>query len=193
MTHRSWTKRPGVPTALTIAVALVALTACSAAAPGATASVAGSAAPVSAVPVSQDSHVVNFGGVQGIKFGDLKAELSRKGHVATPREACGPVFTAAKELSPVFDGERLVLIWVNPPYRTPEGATVGTTLDDVRRLYPTAKVLTPPSGSYVFPGLLVTQGDRAYLFLHDGQKVQKTIVGYAESVNKLYERGVGQC
>jgi hypothetical protein len=153
------------------------------------------AAPVaSTAPTpSHGPQIVHFAGVQEIKFGDLKAELTSKGRLQPQQESCGPTFRGVTELSPVFDGERLVLIWVNPPYHTPEGVTVGTSLADARRSYPTARELTPPAGSYVFPGLLVSQGDRAYLLLHDGRTVQKTVVGFTEYANRLYQQGFGQC
>lgn len=204
MTQIRWTKRPGVLTALTVAAALAALPALSACAtterPAATSngattsSAAATASTTGASPApSHGPQIVHFAGVQEIRFGDLRADLTSKGRLQPPREGCGPTFRGVTELSPVFDGERLVLIWVNPPYRTPEGVTVGTAVDDARRIYPTARELTPPAGSYVFPGLLVSQGDRAYLLLHDGRTVQKTIVGFTEYANRLYQQGFGQC
>lgn len=151
--------------------------------------------PASQPPSTQSysPQVVHFGGVQGIRFGDLRASLSGGGQFTTVAGACEPKFTTAPELGPVFDGEQLVLTWVNPPFRTPEGLTVGSPVADVRRAHPAAEQLTPPAGSYVFPGLLVTQTDRAYLFLHDGQTVQKMIVGYTEHARELYHQGFGQC
>jgi hypothetical protein len=198
MTQISWTKRPGVLTALVIAAASLVLSACAAetgrpAADSPAASPTAGASPTPAQAVSHGPEIVDFAGVQEIRFGDLKADLVGEGRLTAQREGCGPTFTNARELSPVFDGERLVLIWVNPPYRTPEGVTVGTPLSEALRRYPSAQPLAPPAGSYVFPGLLVSQGDRAYLLLHDGKTVQKTIAGYTEYVNRLYRDGFGQC
>lgn len=140
-------------------------------------------------PTTFGPQVVHFDGYQRIRFGDRKADLP----LSTDAAACGPQLVGAPELSPVFDGDRLVLIWVNPPYRTPEGLTVGSTTADVIKTHPTAERLTPPTGSYVFPGLLVTRNDRAYLFLHDQATVQKTIVGFTEHARRLYTHGTGQC
>lgn len=142
---------------------------------------------------SYGPHVVHFDGVPGIGFGDLKAGLAADGHLATGQGACGPTFPATPEVRPVFDGEKLVLLWADPPYRTPEGLGVGSAVADVRHAYPAAEQLTPPTGSYAFPGLLVAHGDRAYLFLHDDETVQKLIVGYTEYARRLFEHGFGQC
>lgn len=150
-------------------------------------------AATASVPASYGPQVVHYAGADGVAFGDLKTELARDGRLTEQVEGCRPVLTAARELGPVFDGERLVLLWVDPPYHTPEGVMVGTALPEARRSYPNAQQLSPPPGSPVFPGLLVTQGDRAYLILHDGQTVQKVVVGFTEHAQRLYRSGFGQC
>jgi hypothetical protein len=40
---------------------------------------------------------------------------------------------------------------------------------------------------------MVVRGDRAFLFLHDGQTVQKEIAGYADYVRRLYAEDFGVC
>jgi hypothetical protein len=136
---------------------------------------------------------VHFAGVREIRFGDLKRDLTAKGRLTPQPKGCSDTITGAPELGPIFDADRLVLMWVNPPYRTPEGVTVGTSVADVRRRYPAAQKLDPPKDSGVFPGLLVAQGDRAYLLLHDDATVQKMIIGFTEYLERLYLRGFGQC
>lgn len=149
--------------------------------------------PGSAPAASYGPQIVHYAGVREIRFGDLKADLTAKGRLSPQVEGCSHIVTGAPELGPVFDGERLVLLWVSPPYRTPEGVTVGTSIADVRQAYPTAARLDPPKGSEVFPGLLATQGDHGYLFLHDDATVQKLIVGFTEYLQRLYQHGFGQC
>jgi hypothetical protein len=53
--------------------------------------------------------------------------------------------------------------------------------------------LTAPPGTYRFDGLLARQGDRAYLFLHDGRTVRKTVAGYADYAQRLFDEGFGTC
>jgi hypothetical protein len=40
---------------------------------------------------------------------------------------------------------------------------------------------------------LVTEGDRGYLFLHDGTTVQKAVAGYGEYLTRLFNTGFGSC
>jgi hypothetical protein len=94
---------------------------------------------------------------------------------------------------PVFVAGRLALVWADPPLRTPEGIAVGSPVADARRVYPAASNLAPPAGSYRFSGLLTTQRDRAYLFLHDGRAVQKVIVGYATHARRVFVEGYTGC
>lgn len=151
----------------------------------------GSARPP--VTPSGGPYVVHFTGHGNVHFGDSRADLEKRGVLRTNVAGCAPQLATAAELGPVFDGDRLVLLWVNPPYGTAEHIAVGSTVADVHRTYPAAITLTPPAGSFTFPGLLVVQDDRAYLFLHDEKTVQKVVVGYHEHVRRLFEQGFGTC
>ncbi len=110
------------------------------------ASVAGSSTMIehreaggAAVPSpSAGPNVIDFSGLRGIQFGGSMRVMKGTGIVSTSEPGCGPTFTGIREASPVFEGDRLVLIWAHAPLRTPEGVTVGTSLEDVRRAYPSA-------------------------------------------------------
>jgi hypothetical protein len=170
-----------------------AVTGCTSAASGPQ-QAATSAAPTATA--SRDPDVIDFGGLRDIRFGDSLRQLTAAGVVAVEGEACGPTFAGIPEASPVFDGDDLVLIWAHPPLRTPEGITVGSTVDDVMRAYPSAISLTPPEGSTTFPGLLITgPDDRAYLVLYDPEqrRVEKVIVGYERYAGMLFFNGFGTC
>jgi hypothetical protein len=151
------------------------------------------ASPQRLAETAHGADVVDFDGVPGIAFGDTKAQLTSSGVVATPKDACGPRVVGRDQLSPVFTGERLVLLWAYPPFATPEGVGVGSSLAAVRAAYPQATALTAPAGSHRYDGMLVTNGDRAYLFLHDGQKVTKTVAGFAVQARLLFDQGFGAC
>jgi hypothetical protein len=138
-------------------------------------------------------NVVHLDGLRDIRFGQSSTDLTSRGSVNVSDQACGPRFTDIGEVTPVFAEGVLVLMWFNPPFATPEGVLVGTPVDDVRVRYGNEVELTPPAGSYTFPGLLVREGDRAYLFLHDGKTVQKAVAGYESYVRKLYDTGFGSC
>ncbi len=154
----------------------------------------GDQARLSAPARAADPNVIDFSGLRDIRFGASMSGLESTGVVSTADPACGPTFTDIKAASPVFEGDQLVLIWAHAPLRTPEGVMVGTSVDDVKRAYPSAIALTPPAGSYTFPALLVPgAGDRAYLLLHDQGVVQKLIVGYERHVRLLFETGFGAC
>jgi hypothetical protein len=181
--------RPHLRLAITAAALVAALAGCTDTDP----SPGGHPTSNSSPGPSYGPHVVHFDGVPGIGFGDLRESLVAAGRLATGEDACGPTLSATPEVQPVFDGEKLVLLWADPPYRTPEGVGVGSPVTDVRRAYPEAERLTPPAGSHTFPGLLVTHNDRAYLFLHDDETVQKLIVGYTEYARRLFEHGFGEC
>lgn len=142
---------------------------------------------------SYGPNVVHFDGLRDIHFGRSSADLTSQGIVRVSEQTCGPRLANIPEASPVFADGKLVLLWFNPPYATPEGVQVGTPVADVRARYGNEVDLTPPAGSYTFPGLLVTSGDRAYLFLHDGTTVQKAIAGYEKHVRQLFETGFGSC
>ncbi|MEV0720410.1 hypothetical protein [Asanoa sp. NPDC050611] len=139
------------------------------------------------------SGVVDFSGVSDVRLGQSDAELTREGAMARPADACGPVLTGVQAAHPVFADGELVLLWANPPLTTPEGVGVGTSLAAAKAAYPQATAMAAPPGSYQFDGLMVTSGDRAYLFMHDGQTVRKTVVGYTDDVQRLFTYGVGNC
>ncbi|MEV1286092.1 hypothetical protein [Micromonospora sp. NPDC049679] len=137
--------------------------------------------------------IVHFGGVRDIRFGETREQLTKRGALDPKGQACGPAFAGLKAVDPVFADDRLVLVWVNPPQHTPEGVTVGTPVTKVRTLYSEIDDLKAPPNTYRYDGMLIAEGDRAYLFLHDGEKVQKTIIGYAEYAHRLFDDGFGSC
>lgn len=173
MAHRWW---------ISVGVALVLL-----------ATLAGSPLPATAVRTT-DPEVIDFSGLGDIRFGASMRALEAVGVVSTSEPACGPTFTGTDAATPVFDQDRLVLIWAYAPIHTPEGIMTGSSVDQARRVYPSAVPLTPPAGTSTFPGLLITgQGDRAYLLLHDQGQVQKLIVGLENYARLLYQTGFGSC
>src|SRR6185436_18478234 len=97
----------------------------------------------------------------------------------------GPQLVDVPKVSPIFVDDRLVVLWAEPPMHTPEGLGVGSPVDRVRAAY--------PGGTYRFDGLLVTRGDRAYLFLHDTATVRKLIVGYVQYAKLLFDQGYSAC
>ncbi|TWJ26620.1 hypothetical protein JD81_00080 [Micromonospora sagamiensis] len=165
----------------------------------AAASVAGSGvhpqAPVAPTepvePVTDE--VIDLHGLAGVEFGDSQRELVERGMLHQTPESCGPALVGQETASPVFRDDRLVLLWVSAPVRTPEGVTVGTPVGDLRSRFPSLTRLDAPEGTYRFDGLLAQRGDRAYLFLHDGRTVRKTIAGYADYAQRLFDEGHGPC
>lgn len=139
------------------------------------------------------SDTIDFDGVRDVRIGETDAQLTADGDLTRPKEACGPVLTEISQASPVMADGRLVLLWADPPLATPEGVGVGTPLATAKAAYPQATTLTAPAGTYRFDGLMVTHGDRAYLFLHDGQTVRKTVVGYTDHAQRLFTDGFGAC
>ncbi|WP_348651172.1 hypothetical protein [Micromonospora sp. WMMD882] len=160
------------------------------------ASVAGSGVrpqpPVEPAEPATDA-VIDLAGLPGVEFGDTEQELTERGMLRTSAESCGPTLTGHDTASPIFYDDRLVLLWVSPPVRTPEGITVGTPVSEVSSRFPALTRLTAPQGTYRFDGLLARRGDRAYLFLHDGRTVRKTIAGYADYAERLFDEGYGPC
>lgn len=137
--------------------------------------------------------VLDLDGLAGVRFGDTQAELTERGILRETPESCGPTLVGQETVSPIFYDNRLVLIWVSASVRTPEGVTVGTPVADLPSRFPSLTRLDAPDGSYRFDGLLAQRGDRAYLFLHDGRTVRKTIAGYAEYAQRLFAEGYGPC
>jgi hypothetical protein len=142
-----------------------------------------------------DPDLIDFTGLRDLRIGASQADLLAAGIVTKVETACRAVeYPARRQVSPVFDGDELVLIWADPPLRTPENVTVGTPLDAARNAYPQAAELTPPAGSTTYPGLLVRGPEgAAYLLLHDGEKVQKLIVGTERHLRLLFDTGFGTC
>ncbi len=137
--------------------------------------------------------VVDLDGLVDVDFGDTEDELSRRGILRTDVDACGPTLAGHETVSPIFVDDRLVLLWVGEPGRTPEGVAAGTPVAEVRARYPAVRHLDAPQGKYRFDGLLARAGDRAYLFLHDGATVRKVIAGYADWAQRAFDEGHSPC
>ncbi|MGC4769595.1 hypothetical protein ACLQ25_11520 [Micromonospora sp. DT44] len=161
------------------------------------ASIAGSGVPSAGpMPANRPAGVVeiiDLNGLRDIEFGDTEAELTRRGVLRTDLDACGPVLAGHDTASPVFVEDKLVLLWVGDPMRTPEGITAGSPVQEVWDRYESVTRLPAPQGTHRLDGLLARSGDRAYLFLHDGRTVRKTIAGYAEWARRLFDEGAGPC
>ncbi|RGC65184.1 hypothetical protein C5N14_30020 [Micromonospora sp. MW-13] len=142
---------------------------------------------------ARPAEVVDLRGLRNVEFGDTEADLTRRGILRAEVDACGPTLAGHEEASPIFVDDRLVLLWLDDPVRTPEGVTVGTPVDQVRARYARVSRLDAPHGTYRFDGLLARRGDRAYLFLHDGRTVRKIIAGYADWARRLFAEGYGPC
>jgi hypothetical protein len=152
-----------------------------------------SAAPSPDGPGSYGPDVVHYDGVHELRFGDSERALTERGVVVRDVPECGPRMAKPTGASPVFVAGRLALVWADPPLHTPEQVAVGDSVAEARKAYPAATELAAPAGTYRFSGLLVTRGDRAYLFLHDGREVQKLIVGYARHARTLFAQGFAGC
>ncbi|MEU8000798.1 hypothetical protein AB0B66_06515 [Catellatospora sp. NPDC049111] len=147
---------------------------------------------VSATPVVQGPDIVHLQGVRDVRFGAKRAELEHR--LDKARTGCSTQVTGMPQGNLVFAADdRLVMMWFDAPLRTPEGVHTGSTVQEARTAYPKAEVLTAPAGSHRFDGLLVTEGDRGYLFLHDGTTVQKAVAGYGEYLTRLFNTGFGAC
>jgi hypothetical protein len=149
--------------------------------------------PLDAARPSGTVEVVDLDGLPDVEFGDTGTDLARRGILSSGVDACGPALAGHGGTSPVFVDDRLVLLWLDDPVRTPEGITVGTPVGEIRSRYRSVSRLDAPRRTYRFDGLLARSGDRAYLFLHDGRTVRKVIVGYAEWARRLFAEGHGPC
>jgi len=160
---------------------------------------AGCTGAVERLPAARDDpRVVSHLGRLGIQFGDTRAELEREYGLVQVASDCAPRLPGHPAVSPVFDGDRLVLLWVDPPLRTPAGLMAGSPVDQVYEAHPGVTELPEPDRPFAYHGLLATvpdpaAGDRAYLFLHDGSVVQKVIVGYEQAARQLYTEQFGVC
>ncbi|MFI9642933.1 hypothetical protein ACIG87_23235 [Micromonospora sp. NPDC051925] len=139
------------------------------------------------------SQVVGLHGLAGAEFGDSETELTRRGMLRTDAETCGTTLAGHGTASPIFVDDRLVLLWLDDPMSTPEGITVGTPVEEVLNRYPSAARLRAPQRTYRFDGLLARDGDRGYLFLHDGTAVREIVAGYADWARRLFDEGYGPC
>lgn len=161
------------------------------------ASIAGSGVPPTGlIPDGRPAgsvEIIDLNGLRNIEFGATEDELTRRGILRTDLDACGPMLAGHDTTSPVFVEDKLVLLWVGDPMRTPEGITTGSPVDQVWARYPQVTRLRAPQGTHRLDGLLARSGDRAYLFLHDGRTVRKTIAGYADWARRLFDEGVGPC
>ncbi|NUR49039.1 MAG: hypothetical protein HOV71_12970 [Hamadaea sp.] len=142
---------------------------------------------------SGSDDVVTFAGIADVRFGDTMAEVTAEHGLTKHQGACVLQFGDLTGVDPVFAQDRLVLLWAHAPVHTPEGISEGSSVEAVRQAYSGAVELTPPAGSHAYPGIMVRQGDAAYLFLHDGTTVRKEIAGYADYVQRLYTDGFGAC
>ncbi|WP_433265111.1 hypothetical protein ACQPWR_31790 [Micromonospora vinacea] len=161
------------------------------------ASIAGSGVPPTGpIPEGRPAgsvEIIDLSGLRNIEFGATEDELTRRGILRTSLDACGPVLAGHDTVSPVFMEDKLVLLWVGEPMRTPEGITAGSPVGKVWDRYPEVSRLRAPQGTHRLDGLLARSGDRAYLFLHDGRTVRKTIAGYADWARRLFDEGAGPC
>ncbi|MFC0030627.1 hypothetical protein ACFFMM_13975 [Micromonospora chaiyaphumensis] len=139
------------------------------------------------------AEVVSLDGLGNAAFGATEEDLTRRGVLRTDEDACGPTLAGHGSVSPIFADDRLVLLWLDDPMSTPEGITVGTPVDAVHDAYPSVVGLDAPQEMHRFDGLLARNGDRAYLFLHDGTTVRKIIAGYADWARRLFDEGYGPC
>jgi hypothetical protein len=154
----------------------------------------GTADPVPAALSTADPQLVSHLGWAGIQFGDSRADLARDhGLIQRPGD-CAARLPESPALSLVLDGDRLVLLWADPPLHTPAGLMVGSPVEAVRDAHPEAEDLPAPAAPFQFPGLIVPAGDaHAYLFLHDQRVVQKLVIGYEHHARRLYHGQFGVC
>ncbi|MPZ26811.1 MAG: hypothetical protein GEV12_10235 [Micromonosporaceae bacterium] len=149
-------------------------------------------APEAASP-SHDPHLVSQVGLAEIRFGDTREVLERDHGLIQEPGDCAPRLPDQPAVSPVFEGDRLVLLWVDPPLHTPAGLAVGSPVAAVRAAHPDAEDLPAPADPFQFHGLIVTVDDRAYLFLHDQELVQKLIIGFDRHARLVHHEQFGVC
>jgi hypothetical protein len=148
--------------------------------------------PRGATPTTADATVINFTGTDSVRWGETLEQLRDAGQMAPSPDGCGPRFLDIEGAGPVFEDDRLVLIWAYPPLHTPENVMVGTPIPTVRVAYPRAVAL--PSAPGLFDAMLVANGlGQAYLILHDGTIVQKLIVGLESAARRLYASRLDTC
>ncbi|MGH3682231.1 MAG: hypothetical protein ACRDT2_18500 [Natronosporangium sp.] len=153
----------------------------------------GTASPVPHAQPTGGPQVVTQHGLAEIRFGDTRAALERDHGLVQEPGDCTPRLPEQPALSPVFDGDRLVLLWVDPPLHTPAGLAVGSPVETVRAAHASAEDLPAPVDPFQFHALIVTVDDRAYLFLHDRAQVQKLIVGFDRYARLVHQERFGVC
>lgn len=101
------------------------------------------------------------------------------------RAAAGPAALAAFDIAPIdpVQEERFVLWVLDARERTPEGAAIGTPLDEAWTVYPDAELLSRDGA----PALLVRRPPRTYLLCHDGARVTRIVAGGEEYIRSLYD------
>jgi hypothetical protein len=152
----------------------------------------GAAAAPTATPTYGPNVVHSEGIGQRTRIGDKRSALAPE--LAESRGNCAEQLRSVPQANLVFDAsDKLALIWFEDPLRTPEGVGNGSTLAEVRKAYPQATELAPPAGSYQFAGLLVSSGERGYLFLYDGDVIVKSIAGQTALLRQLFSEGFGVC
>lgn len=161
--------------------------------PGATGAGRAAASPADATGPGPEG-VLTRRGYEQLTIGATVDELLARGAVRAEPSACGGyVATASPSVRPVFADGRLVLVWADPPVRTAEGIGVGSTTDQVRQAYPDVRTLPPPNRPGAFPGMLAPEHHRTYLFLYDGDQVQKVLAGYTADAERLYSGALSPC
>jgi hypothetical protein len=170
--------------AAVLALAALGLSGCTAA----------TGSPSSSATGATPANVIDFAGLPGIAIGASLSELTKAGAITTKGPGCAPSFASLPNASPIFDADRLVLIWAYPPLHTPENVSVGSSIETARKAYPSAVELSAPAGSHRYPGLLVTgPDDLTYLMLYDNGQVQKLVVGMQKYARMLVDTGFGAC
>lgn len=142
---------------------------------------------------TDDAPVVSATGLADIQVGDTRTALAQQHGLRQGPAGCAPQLPEYPSISPVFEEDELVLLWAHSPAHTAQGLTVGSPVDDVHAAHPNAAALPAPEGSHRFDGLLAEAGDRAYLFLHDGDEVRKVIVGSETHLHRLLQDDFGTC